>query len=221
MLHILRKYSALERGDLVTVESVAADALTLVAASGQRRRVSLKQSARWEILDRHEVTAGIGSVLQLRANGVSRDGRKCCNGELVTIRSFHEDGSIGVGDADEEEKILWPDQRVLQLGYAVTSFGSQGKTVDAVLLADAGVAAASHRKEWYVSISRARRRIAVYTDSVEGLASRIGASGERLLGIELVPEVRQLVGLGLRAQIHDSIHRAQRLVAAVGARFRP
>jgi hypothetical protein len=109
----------------------------------------------------------------------------------------------------------------LQPGYAVTSFGSQGKTVDAVLLADAGVAAASHQKEWYVSISRARRRIAVYTPDVAGLAARIAATGERLLGIELVPEVRHLVGVGLRSLIHASIDRVHRAIATVGPKFRP
>jgi ATP-dependent exoDNAse (exonuclease V) alpha subunit len=220
-LQILRNYSALERGDLVTVETVTPDALTVVAGSGLRRRVALKYAARWEILDRHEITAGIGSLLQLRANGLSREGRKFCNGEHVTIRSFHDDGSIGVVDRDGAALSLWPDQRVLQPGYAVTSYGAQGKTTDAVLLADSGVAAASHQKEWYVSISRARRRIAVYTPDVAGLATRIAASGERMLGLELLPNLRPLVNAGLRSLIHESIDRAHRVIETVGPKFRP
>jgi hypothetical protein len=221
MLHLLRSYGALERGDLVTVESVAPEALSVVDGGGLRRRLALRYCDRWELLDRAEITAGIGSVLQLRANGLSRDGRKFCNGERVTIRSFREDGSIEVAEQDGTTLWLWPDQRIQQLGYAVTSFGSQGKTVDAVLLADAGVSAASHQKEWYVSISRARRKIAVYTPEVIGLASRIAASGERMLGLELVPEIRDLVDVGLRSLIHESVTAGQGMSATVGPKFRP
>ena len=221
VLHVLRRYGALERGDRLTVENVEPDALTVIAASGLRRRVALKQCARWEILDRHEITAGLGSVLQLRTNGLSRDGRPFCNGGRVTIRSFHADGSIGVRDENGSDLILWPDQRILQLGYAVTSYGAQGKTADAVLLADAGVASASHQKEWYVSISRARRKIAVYTPEIAGLAARIAASGDRMLALELAPEIRQLVNVGLRSLIHDSVDHVHRVIASLGPKIRP
>ena len=70
MLHVLRQYSVLERGDLVTVENVCPDALTVVDGSGQRRRIALKYSKYWEILEPQAITAGIGSVLQLRTNGL-------------------------------------------------------------------------------------------------------------------------------------------------------
>ena len=214
VLRIVRNYGALERGELVTVAAVEGNALTVTAASGLRRRPSLKHSDRWEILERQQLTVGVGSALQLRANGTSLDGRNLVNGEIVTVKAIEPDGIIRVTSHNGAEKKIGPDQRVFQLGYAVTSFGSQGKTVDAVLLADAGVAAASHKKEWYVSISRARRKIAVFTPDISGLAARIGASGERMLGIELIPEVREFMSVGMRSLIHNSVSRAQSAINA-------
>jgi len=214
VLRVVRNYGALERGELVTVAAVDGNALTVTAASGVKRRPSLKHSDRWEILERHQLSVGIGSALQLRANGTSLDGRKLVNGEIVTVKAIDPNGTIRVTGRDGADKDIGPDQRVFQLGYAVTSFGSQGKTIDAVLLADAGVAAASHKKEWYVSISRARRKIAVFTPDIRGLASRIAASGDRMLGLELLPEVREFMSVGMRSLIHHSVSRAQSAVNA-------
>lgn len=218
-LHLHRGYSTLERGDVVTVDGIDGGTLILLTGSGLPRRIPLKYSDYWEILERHTITAGPGSILQLRANGTSRDGHKFYNGELVTLEALAPDGTLRVRDSHHLEKNLWPDQRLLQSGYAVTSYGSQGKSVDAVLLADAGVATATHRKEWYVSISRARRRIAVFTPDLSGLASRIAASGDRMLGLELLPEVREFVGIGTQAVIQQAVSRAHRVMHQLKARI--
>jgi ATP-dependent exoDNAse (exonuclease V) alpha subunit len=49
------------------------------------------------------------------------------------------------------------DYRQFQRGYAVTSYGSQGKTVDHVLFAMQGMQAATNAQQWYVTISRGGR----------------------------------------------------------------
>ena len=149
----------------------------------------------------------------------SLDGQRLVNGERVTVKAITRDGTLYVDGPDGVEKQLGREHRVFELGYAVTSYGSQGRTVDAVLLADAGLAAASHKKEWYVSMSRARRNIAVFTPDAEGLAERICASGDGMLGIELLPDTRDLVQTGLRSLIHDSLQHAQRAVTAIHSRI--
>jgi hypothetical protein len=219
VLRLVRDYGALQRGVQVTVAEVAADSVTVDTPEGVRRRASLKYSDRWEVLERHEVNVGIGSVLQLRANDVSADGRKLINGELVTVKAIERDGTICVVGRDRSERRIGVNQRVFQMGYAVTSYGAQGRTVDAVLLADSGVAVASHKKEWYVSVSRARRKIGVFTTNVRKMAARIAASGDRMLGIELVPEARGFTRTATQSLIHQSLRRARNGVAAVQAKI--
>jgi hypothetical protein len=70
-------------------------------------------------------------------------------------------------------------------GYAVTSYGSQGKTVDHVLLADSAVKAATNNQQWLVSISRGRRGVKIFTQDKEQLRENICRSGNRELAIEM------------------------------------
>jgi len=72
-------------------------------------------------------------------------------------------------------------------GYAVTSYASQGKTADTVIVADAGNRAATNRQQWYVSISRGRRRVVVLTPNESELRENIQRSGTRELALEESP----------------------------------
>jgi hypothetical protein len=75
-------------------------------------------------------------------------------------------------------------------GYAVTSYGSQGKTVDYVLFSDSTIKAATNAQQWYVSISRGRRGIRIFTPDKEQLRENILRSGHRPLALELAGGTR-------------------------------
>jgi ATP-dependent exoDNAse (exonuclease V) alpha subunit len=99
-----------------------------------------------------------GDRLQLKFNGRSAEGAPISNGELVTVRHVAADGGLVVESDAGTTKTLTPQQRLFNRGYAVTSYAAQGKTVETVLVADAGCKAATSRNQWYVAISRARRK---------------------------------------------------------------
>jgi hypothetical protein len=72
------------------------------------------------------------------------------------------------------------------LSYAITSHSSQSKTVDDVLLvASSKSFAAVNREQFYVSISRGRERVHVFTDDADLLARRVRDSHERKAAVEL------------------------------------
>src|SRR5208282_367491 len=71
-------------------------------------------------------------------------------------------------------------------GYAVTSHSSQSKTVDEVLLvASSRSFGAVNREQFYVSISRGRERVHVFTDDADLLARRVTDSHARKAAVEL------------------------------------
>jgi len=82
-------------------------------------------------------------------------------------------------------KTLAPNQRVFVRGYAVTSYGSQGKTIDTVIMADAANRAATDAHQWYVTISRGRKRVLVFTPDKEALRFQVQRTGERELALDL------------------------------------
>ena len=120
--------------------------------------------------------------LHLKANRKLASGSRVTNGELVTVKSVRPDGAIKLTDG----RVLDSDYREFLPGYAITSYGSQGKTVDYVLFSDSTVKAATNAQQWYVSISRGRRGIKIFTPDKEQLRENITRTGDRPSVMELL-----------------------------------
>ncbi len=135
-----------------------------------------------------------GDRLQLKANAVTSAGAKLANGEIVTVSKIKGSGEIVLADG----RTLPASYRQFVRGYAVTSYGSQGKTVDHVLLADSASRAATNAQQWYVSISRGRKSVRIFTPDRVALRRHITRSGDRPLALDLAgnpQESRQSRGL--------------------------
>ena len=87
----------------------------------------------------------------------------------------------------KDGRTLESDYRQFVRGYAVTSYASQGKTVDYVLFSDSAVKAATNRQQWYVTISRGRKGIKIFTSDAEQLRENAARSGDRELALDLRP----------------------------------
>lgn len=124
-----------------------------------------------------------GDRLQLKANAVAADGAKLANGELVTVAKIKAGGEIVLADG----RTLPASYRQFVRGYAVTSYGSQGKTVDHVLFADSAIRAATNAQQWYVSISRGRKSVRIFTPDKTELRTNVARSGDRPLAMDLKP----------------------------------
>ena len=156
-----------------------------------------------------------GDRLQLKANAQTRDGRRVANGELVTVERIEADGRLVLKDGRTLEK----DYRQFVRGYAVTSYASQGKTVDYVLFSDSAVKAATNRQQWYVTISRGRKGIKIFTSDPQQLRENVARSGDRELALDLQQRTsarRQLA----RWRLVRGIVRGRRLAAELWRRFK-
>jgi hypothetical protein len=102
------------------------------------------------------------------------------NGELVTVKSVRGDGGIELSDG----RVLDDNFREFLPGYAITSYGAQGMSVDYVLFSDSTVEAATNAQQWYVTISRGRRGIRIFTPDKEQLRENVARSGHRPLAME-------------------------------------
>ena len=91
-----------------------------------------------------ELTVCGDDRLQLKANAQTASGAKLANGEIVTVAKIKRGGEIALSDG----RTLPPATGNSSAGYAVASYGSQGKTVDHVLLADSLNRAATNAQQW-------------------------------------------------------------------------
>jgi hypothetical protein len=154
----------------------------LIEADNRIRPVPFKDLERITVCQPKELSLSSGDRLQLKANAQSEDGRRLANGELVTVKTIHGDGRIALNDG----RTLPKNYRQFVRGYAVTSYAAQGKTVDYVLFSDSAVKAATNEQQWYVTISRGRRGVKIFTADKIQLRQNIAHSGDRPLALDMV-----------------------------------
>jgi conjugative relaxase-like TrwC/TraI family protein len=153
----------------------------LVEVGGRLVTVSNKMLDRISVCQFRDCAISTGDRLHLKANRKLASGGRVTNGELVSVKLVRPDGGIELTDG----RVLDANFREFLPGYAVTSYGSQGKTVDYVLFSDSTVKAATNAQQWYVTISRGRRGIRIFTPDKEQLRENVTRSGHRPLAMEL------------------------------------
>lgn len=156
-----------------------------------------------------DVQLAEGDRLHLKANRKLSSGARVTNGELATVKSVLADGGVELTDG----RVLDTSYREFLPGYAVTSYGSQGKTVDYVLFSDSTIKAATNAQQWYVSISRGRRGIRIFTPDKEQLRENVARSGQRPLALELAARSGSHPTLRLWDRLHGYLLRFGRTAA--------
>lgn len=154
-----------------------------------------------------------GDRIQFRAS-LERTGKannQVVNGELGTIRKiegprFHIETESGRVIAVDVTKFQHLDH-----GYAVTSYSSQGQTVDRVIVnADTRESAVLlNRRMAYVALSRAREEGLVFTNSMDDLTVALERRQDKAMALEVVEGSGQYqkqnneMGKHLTTQIKD------------------
>jgi ATP-dependent exoDNAse (exonuclease V) alpha subunit len=181
----------------------------LVEVDGRLVTVSNKMLDRISVCQLRECAITTGDRLHLKANRRLASGGRVANGELVIVNSVRPDGAIELNDG----RVLDSSFRELLPGYAVTSYGSQGKTVDYVLFSDSTIKAATNAQQWYVTISRGRRGIQIFTPDKQQLRENVTRSGHRSLALELAPHLAPSRVVRLWDRLHGYLLRFGRRAA--------
>lgn len=197
-----RDFGGCARGEQGKLIGITPNRLALEVA-GKVRHFPLKHLDHINVCLSRELTLSPGDKLQLKANNTAVDGRKLANGEVVTVAAIKANGAIRLRDG----RVLPLHYRQFLRGYAVTSYGSQGKTVDHVLFSDSAVRAASNAQQWYVTISRGRKSVQIFTPDKLELQRAIMRSGQRELALDLVSTRSKR--FGVRQQILRSVRRGR------------
>ncbi len=151
---------------------------------GADRNLPVEQAARFQVFHAKELSLAPGDIVRITHNGKTADGQhRLDNGSLYHIKRFDADGNIILSNGWRVGK----EFGFLARGYVVTSHASQGKTVDRVFIGQSSESfPASSREQWYVSCSRARHGLTVYTDDKKSLQQVIARSDDRVTATEFV-----------------------------------
>jgi len=154
---------------------------------GRQVSLPLGQTERFSVYRTRELGIGRGDRIRITKNGEAKvagqaKGTRLDNGDIFTVEGFAKEGDIRL----EKGRLLPKGWGHFQLGYADTSYASQGKTVDRVFISVGKESLpAANQQEWYVDVSRGREQARIYVDSKEDVRHAIARTGERLSAVEL------------------------------------
>jgi conjugative relaxase-like TrwC/TraI family protein len=191
VLVLNRNAGGFRKGQTCRLVDITDKGLVLEGA-GKVRTVPFRFTDRLSACQPTQLALATGDRLQLKANARTRAGRRLANGELVTVKKVGADGRITLIDG----RVLEKDYRQFVRGFAITSYASQGKTVDHVLFSDSAIKAATNKQQWYVTISRGRKGITIFTSDKVQLGENILQSGDRPLALDLAKQ-RYFQSLGI------------------------
>jgi ATP-dependent exoDNAse (exonuclease V) alpha subunit len=174
----------LASGGYASVEAVEPkhNQVTVRTEDGRSIQYNAKRISGVEIFRAEHRALAVGDRIRFRAPDRAL---KVANGQFATIAAMDEARTILRTDAGREVSASLNRLRHIDYGYASTSHSSQGATVDRVIVNIDALRSIElvNRKQFYVSISRARDQISVYTD--DGVALRHAVEGNREKSVAL------------------------------------
>ena len=181
------KRAQLARGSRWTVVEAGRDALLVRDAEGRERRID-PAAIKLQAYDREARALAIGERVRWtenhraqRADHPLEEGLRVRNGAGATVEQISADGSrISLRtDAGEQIQLDARDGQKLDWAYAATSYSAQGVTVDQVLIHHNTESGQHGDREAYVSITRARDDVTLYTQDRGKAAAQSGLQLEK------------------------------------------
>ena len=191
------------RGDRAEVVGIRGTRV-MVSVRGQVRELNMSLAERFAVFERQDLDIAVGDQIRITRNGMalstSASGRvqELRNGASYEVAEFTPNGDIRAVRRSAKGKVtsevvIGRDYGHVAHGYCVTSHASQGRTVDRVFIAQGSDSlAASSREQFYVSVSRGRESVKIYTDDAAVLRDQVIESGARISAIELAREATRL-----------------------------
>jgi conjugative relaxase-like TrwC/TraI family protein len=169
----------------------------ILERNGAEKELPLAQAKNFSAYAIETLALSVGDRIRITKNFVvrDRDGKsRCRNNDVHTVTAISEDG-IRLSNGVSLRRGRWH----LDQGLAVTSHAAQGKTVDQVLVSvPIRTFSQVNEAQWYVSLSRARAAMFVFTDSLLALKEAVMRPSSRVSAHEVLGEVRDLPGRKLR-----------------------
>ncbi len=211
------------RGERATVKQADGNGVMVERENGRVEKLALQQANRFQLYEARQLKLAKGDRLRITQNGFTaetRRGGKAAKSRLDNGDIFEVSGFTREGDIELSNGFIVPrNYGGLAHGYVVTSHASQGATVDKVLIAlGTESLAATNRQQFYVSVSRGRESVRLYTDDKAAVMDAVKADAKRFSATELMDgEAPAKRKSKMRRLIHTQ--KIQRAYAAVRERM--
>jgi conjugative relaxase-like TrwC/TraI family protein len=174
-----------KRLELVTADE---DRLSAKDEKGMAYGIPLAEARKFTVFEPRQVAIAEGDKIRITANSKCTDGKNLFNGSTFSVEGFDKQGNIKLSNGSA----ISSEFGHFNLGYVSTSHAAQGKTADKVILSQSSATfRASSMEQFYVSVSRGKQAVSIYTDDKEHLKQAVSQSGERTSATELMAKRQQ------------------------------
>jgi conjugative relaxase-like TrwC/TraI family protein len=148
------------------------------------KALPLSEAGRFGLFRTEGISLAAGDRIRFTATVKTTDGEhKLTNGDTHTVAGFTDAGDIRLKNG----WVVAKDAGHFRHAFVETSFGSQGQTVKRVIL---GMAAESvpamNQEQLYVSATRGRESVTIFTDDKEAVRRAVQRSSQKLAALDLV-----------------------------------
>ncbi|MCF0075223.1 AAA family ATPase [Dyadobacter sp. CY261] len=192
------------RGSIWTITS-STDHNVFIRKEGDDEIIPLptEHSDSYDIYRESKIALAKGDLIRITRNGFDNQKKRLNNGQILQVSSVRKSGAIALHNPVSKAAYRL-DQNFGHLAhaYCVTSHSSQGRTTDEVFLHQPSATfGATDAKQIYVSVSRGRERIRIYTDYKDALLEHAKKISDRKSAIELIVGAREAAMQHVREQM--------------------
>lgn len=190
VVHFHRGAGDFKRGESVKISGVSSSGgVETKDTKGNMRHLPLDKSNNFQVFAVDKVGLAAGDAVRITQNGYTqadKDNRQkhyLANGSIYRVKNFTKQGHIEL----QNGWVVPQNYGGLTHGYCTTSHAAQGKTVDRVFIAQSADSfRATSKEQFYVSVSRGRESVKIYTDDKKALKSAVLESSARMSATELM-----------------------------------
>ncbi len=189
MIQVHQNMKGLKKGTQLTVDQITDESIT-VLHNGVARPLNLKRAKDFDVYRPLDIKLAKGDTIRITKNGTDLNNKRLNNGKILEVVGFGVSGStIKLRSPGRTNGLVYEVSKHhgnFNHAYCITSYASQGKTYDRVLIAQPSATfPASNMKQFYVSVSRGREAVKIYTDDKDDLLQTIQKEGDRMSVHEL------------------------------------
>jgi conjugative relaxase-like TrwC/TraI family protein len=190
------------RGEQVTVTARDKNGISIMRQDGKTALLPLEMAGRFHVYESRKIALAAGDRVRITQNGFAKDRQRLNNGDLKEVAGFTKQGDIKLSNG----WVIAKDFGNLAHGYCLTSYSSQSKGMDCVFVAESSESfRAADREQFYVSASRFKESLTIYTDDKRQLLDAVRKSSQRPAALDLVKDTLSEV---LKKKSHR-VNRAQ------------
>ncbi len=164
-------------GEQFTIEGVSDEAKLFGRdAAGKIREIPLGPADRFEVYQQERRKLAVGDRVRMVERCPTTEGGELSKGSFHVVEGFTRDGDVMLERGHTVPRAF----PFLDHGYSSTSVSAQGLTVNTVLVAMGTESLpAMSREQFYVSVSRGKRRVHLYVDDVKAVREAVQHSSAR------------------------------------------